>query len=286
VETKNGRPVAFITGASSGFGMLASVALAKAGYEVAASMRDPASQGRLREAAMQAGVQDRIEVVRLDVTETDTVESVVKDVWQRFGRIDLLVNNAGFAVGGFVEDVALEEWRRQFETNFFGLVAVTKAWMPYMRQQRKGMIMNISSISGRIAFPAMGPYVASKHAVEGFTETLRLEMLPYGVRVVLIEPGSYKTEIWGKGLQSTVHAEASAYPESMETIRRMVRRIGETAADPKEVIDTIVRVAQSPSPKLRYPIGKGATSGILLKQLLPWKLLERIIHKNISKKKG
>lgn len=286
MEPKKGRPVAFITGTSSGFGMLASVALAKAGYAVAAAMRDPVKQARLQEAAMQAGVWEHIEVVKLDVTETNTVESVVEDVWQRFGRIDLLINNAGYAAGGFVEDLALEEWRRQFETNFFGLVAVTKAWLPYLRQHRGSMIMNISSISGRIAFPAMGPYAASKFAVEGFTETLRLELLPYGVRVVLIEPGSYKTEIWGKGLQSAVLAEESAYFESMKTIRRMIHRIGETAADPKEVIDTIVRVAQSPSPRLRYPIGKGVKSSLLLKQLLPWKLLERTIHKSVSKKKG
>lgn len=228
-QNVNSPSVALVTGASSGFGLLVSVALAREGYQVVASMRNMQNKEMLTTVASEAGVYDRIEVISLDVTDFATVESVVNDVTNRYGRIDVLVNNAGFAVGGFVEELSIEEWERQFATNFFGLVAVTKAVLPIMRTQRSGKIINISSISGRVGFPAMGPYVASKFAVEGFSESLRLEMLPYGVHVVLIEPGSFKTNIWSKGLQGVSVRSDSPYAKEMKTIVQYVNRVAKTA---------------------------------------------------------
>jgi NAD(P)-dependent dehydrogenase (short-subunit alcohol dehydrogenase family) len=271
------QPIALVTGASSGFGMLTSVALACEGYFVLASMRDLNNRGQLEEAAKEAGVTDRIELVQLDVTDFDAVESIIQGVIGRYGRIDLLVNNAGFAVGGFTEELPLEEWRRQLDTNFFGLVAVTKAVLSTMRERRSGKIINISSISGRIGFPAMGPYAASKFAVEGFSESLRLEMIPYGVYVVLVEPGSYKTNIWLKGLASISVDPNSPYMKEKKAILKHVSRVADQAPSPEEVIRQIVKAAKSPYPKLRYPIGKGVKSGIALKSLLPWKWLERMM---------
>lgn len=278
-QTFDNQPVAFVTGASSGFGLLTSVALAGEGYRVLASMRNLDNRGRLEAAAKEAGVTDRIEIVQLDVTDFSAVETVIQDVIHRYGRIDLLVNNAGYAAGGFTEELAVEEWRRQFETNFFGLVAVTKAVLPSMRERRSGKIVNISSISGRIGFPSMGPYVASKFAVEGFSESLRLEMLPYGVHVVLIEPGSYKTDIWSKGLGAVTIHPNSPYAKEMKAILKYVNQVAETAPAPDEVIRQIVQVAKSPSPKLRYPVGKGVKLGIFLKNVLPWKWWERMMTK-------
>ncbi|EID44470.1 oxidoreductase [Parageobacillus thermoglucosidasius] len=282
-QTFNKQPIAFVTGASSGFGLLTSVALAGEGYRVLASMRNLINKGRLEAAAKEAGVADRIEIVQLDVTDFSAAETVIQDVIRRYGQIDLLVNNAGYAAGSFTEEVAIEEWQRQFETNFFGLVAVTKAVLPSMRERRSGKIVNISSISGRIGFPSMGPYVASKFAVEGFSESLRLEMLPYGVHVVLIEPGSYKTDIWSKGLGAVTIHPNSPYVKEMKAILKYVNKIADAAPAPDEVIRQIVQVAKSPSPKLRYPVGKGVKLGIILKNILPWKWWERIVTKRLWK---
>ncbi|AKU25244.1 oxidoreductase [Geobacillus stearothermophilus] len=280
-QTSDKQPVAFVTGASSGFGLLTSVVLAGEGYRVLASMRNLNNKGRLEAAAKEAGVTDRIEIVQLDVTDFSAVETVIQDVIRRYGRIDLLVNNAGYAAGGFTEELAVEDWRRQFETNFFGLVAVTKAVLPSMREHRSGKIVNISSISGRIGFPSMGPYVASKFAVEGFSESLRLEMLPYGVHVVLIEPGSYKTDIWSKGLGAVTIHPNSPYAKEMKAILKYVNQVADTAPAPDEVIRQIVQVAKSPYPKLRYPVGKGVKLGIVLKHVLPWKWWERMVTKRL-----
>ncbi|MBA2876488.1 oxidoreductase [Thermaerobacillus caldiproteolyticus] len=282
-QTFDKQPVAFVTGASSGFGLLTSVALASEGYRVLASMRDLDNKGRLEAAAKEAGVTDRIEIIQLDVTDFSAAEAVIQDVIHRYGRIDLLVNNAGYAAGGFTEELAVEEWRRQFETNFFGLVAVTKAVLPSMRKRRSGKIVNISSISGRIGFPSMGPYVASKFAVEGFSESLRMEMLPYGVHVVLIEPGSYKTDIWSKGMGAVTINPNSPYVKEMKEILKYVNQVADTAPAPDEVIQQIVQVAKSPYPKLRYPVGKGVKLGIVLKNVLPWKWWERIVTKRFWK---
>ncbi|MBB6176762.1 NAD(P)-dependent dehydrogenase (short-subunit alcohol dehydrogenase family) [Anoxybacillus tengchongensis] len=282
---KNFPSVALVTGASSGFGLLVSIALAREGYRVIASMRNIENKEMLEAAAHKAGVWDQIEVAPLDVTDFAAAESVVSDVINRYGRIDVLVNNAGFAVGGFVEELALEEWERQFATNVFGLVAVTKAVLPVMRAQHSGKIINISSISGQIGFPSLGPYVASKFAVEGFSESLRLEMLPHGVYVVLIEPGSYKTNIWSKGLQQggSVRSD-SPYAKEMKTILQHVNRIAKTAPPPDEVIDQIVKVVQSPTPRLRYPVGRGVKWMLRLKNWLPWKWWERLFIKQFHDK--
>ncbi|ASS91233.1 oxidoreductase [Aeribacillus pallidus] len=280
-QTLKKQPVAFVTGASSGFGLLTSVALAGEGYRVLASMRDLNKRGRLEAAAKEAGVTDRIEIIQLDVNDFSSAETVIQNVIEEYGQIDLLVNNAGYAAGGFTEELAVEEWRRQFETNFFGLVAVTKAVLPSMRARRSGKVVNISSISGRIGFPSMGPYVASKFAVEGFSESLRLEMLPYGVHVVLIEPGSYKTEIWSKGLDAVSVNPDSPYVKEMEKILKYVNHVADTAPAPDEVIQQIVHVAKSPYPKLRYPVGKGVKLGMVLKNILPWKWWERMVMKRL-----
>lgn len=284
-QNVNSPSVALVTGASSGFGLLVSVALAREGYQVVASMRNMQNKEMLTTVASEAGVYDRIEVISLDVTDFATVESVVNDVTNRYGRIDVLVNNAGFAVGGFVEELSIEEWERQFATNFFGLVAVTKAVLPIMRTQRSGKIINISSISGRVGFPAMEPYVASKFAVEGFSESLRLEMLPYGVHVVLIEPGSFKTNIWSKGLQGVSVRSDSPYAKEMKTIVQYVNRVAKTAPPPDEVIRQIIKAVQSPTPRLRYPVGRGVKLTLMLKNWLPWKWWERIFLKTFNKQK-
>lgn len=270
-------PVALITGASSGFGLLTAIALAKQGYQVAATMRDPGKAGELLDLAQKEQVADAVMPIRLDVTNSESIHQAVEEVMARFGQIDLLVNNAGFAVGGYIEELSLEDWRQQMETNFFGVVAMTKSVLPQMRERRSGCIINVGSVSGRVGFPGYGPYAASKFAVEGYSESLRHEMSPYGVRVVLVEPGAFRTKIWHKGLARIVSHENSPYRERLEAVLRYSRLAGQKAPDPRQVADLIARIAVKRSPRLRYPVGQGARAMLWGKERMPWKWLEWIV---------
>lgn len=196
-----------------------------------------------------------------------------------YNRIDILVNNAGIAVGGYVEDVTITDWRLQFETNFFGLIALTQAVLPMMRSQNSGKIINISSISGRLGFPGYAAYAASKFAVEGFSESLRHEMLPFGIYVVLVEPGAYKTEIWEKGFNTMRTSPESVYRTQLEAVLRYSQKAAETAPNPQDIANLIVKVTKNVHPKLRYPLGKGARLTLWSKALLPWKWFEWMIKK-------
>lgn len=275
---KASQPVAFITGTSSGFGLKVAVALAREGYTVAAAMRNLDSRGELLKEAEEKAVSERIHCYRLDVTDTAGIAPLVKEVEESHGPIEVLVNNAGYAAGGSIEDIPMEEWRAQFETNVFGLMAVTKEVIPLMRIRRRGKIINISSVSGRIGFPGYGPYAASKFAVEGFSESLRLELLPYGVHVVLIEPGAYKTAVWKKGFDRIFTGKESPYYPMMQSILDYSRRTSDNAPPPSEVAEAICRVAAVPSPRLRYPLGRSSRTLLFLKQGLPWKWFERAVH--------
>src|SRR5580692_9747055 len=191
--------IALITGASSGFGLLTSIELAKAGFRVVATMRDLSRRDRLDQAATAAGVAGQLDIRTLDVTNFDALPGFVDAVVRDHGRLDVLINNAGFAVAGFAEDIKLEELRRQFETNFFGAVAMTKAVLPTMRRQRSGHIIMLSSIGGLHGAVTVSSYSASKHALEGWSESLRMEVNALGIKVVLVEPGAFLTDIWTRG---------------------------------------------------------------------------------------
>src|SRR5271169_1312963 len=192
--------IAVVTGSSSGIGLLTTIEFARNGYQVVATMRDLGRASRLEEAAQQAGVRDRLDLRRLDVTEFDSHPGAIDDIVRAHGRIDVLVNNAGFSVAGFGEDLTLGEIRLQFETNFFGNVAMTKAVLPVMRQQKSGHIIQVASVAGLVGTPLLGAYCSSKHALEGFSESLRIETHSLGIRVVLVEPGAFDTDIWTRNV--------------------------------------------------------------------------------------
>ncbi|WP_134684280.1 SDR family oxidoreductase [Brevibacillus migulae] len=275
------RPIVVITGASSGFGLLASAALAKEGYQVIATMRNIRNCDALLNAAREAKAEASIDIVPLDITDETSIKEAADYVIERYGSVDLLINNAGVAVGGFVEEIPSAEWERQFSTNVLGLIAVTRAFLPHMRKQRKGTIINMSSISGQIGFPGLAPYAASKHAVEGFSEALRLEMLPHNVYVCMIEPGSYKTDIWKKSRGQISLRADSPYAEQMQALNEQVDRIIEQAPSPDEVIERILQIARHPAPKLRYPVGRNMRTTLFLKHLLPWSWLEKLILRQL-----
>jgi len=280
-----------ITGASSGFGLLTTVTLARRGWRVLATMRDLKRREKLENAARAAGVLDRIEFIALDVTDNakiaelavsisariDAVDEANADS-PRLARLDAIINNAGFAMAGFAEDVSDAELRRQFDTNFFGAAAVTRAFLPLMRRQGSGHVVMISSISGRMGFPGVSSYSASKFALEGWAETLRLEMKPLGVQIVLVEPGSFETDIWTRNAIFSARSQDENSPNAARTSRLMnSREARKLKADPQVVADGIAAILDKPRPRLRYVFGKDAKLGLLLKCVLPSKVLEWLL---------
>jgi NAD(P)-dependent dehydrogenase (short-subunit alcohol dehydrogenase family) len=274
------RKRAIVTGSSSGFGMLCAVELAKAGFEVISTMRNLDKAEKLLKLADEHDVSDLIHLHLLDVTSQDSVQSFSEYI-TRFSHVDVLVNNAGFALGGFCEELSLEEYRLQFETNVFGVIAVTQAVLPIMRKNRNGRIINMSSISGKFGFPGLSPYTASKHALEGYSESLRLELKPFGIDVVLVEPGSYQTNIWSSIDNMTINRE-SPYHFYMEALLKDIESGKGRHGNPLDVARLVAKIASQPkTPKLRYQIGKGVKFSLFLKHLLPWNLLEKIVLKKL-----
>ena len=269
--------IALITGASSGFGLLTSLEMAKVGFRVVATMRDLARRDRLDQAISATGVAERIDVRALDVTKFDTIPAFVDEVVRDYGRLDVLVNNAGFAVAGFAEDIKLDELRLQFETNFFGAVAMTKAALPTMRRQHSGHIIQISSIGGLLGSVTVSSYAASKHALEGWSESLRLEVNALGIKVVLVEPGAFQTDIWTRGAVMGEQATKATSLNLQRSLRMRSAIEKLPKADPIVVAQLIVAIAQNPNPKLRYLVGRDAKLQLALKRILPWNWLEKVI---------
>ncbi len=276
--------VAVVTGSSSGIGLLTAVELARNGYRVLATMRDLARSGKLEDAAQKAGVRERTDLRRVDITEFDSLPGVAQAIVREYGRIDVLVNNAGFSTAGFVEDTQLAELRHQMETNFFGNVAMTKAVLPIMRKQKSGHIIQMSSIGGRAGAPMLSSYEASKFALEGWSESLRIEVHSLGIRVVLIEPGAYDTDVWERNLVISRQALDPNSP-NRERSRRFADYVKSQAGkrrDPREIAQLIVRVANDPNPKLRHLIGPDAKMQIWFRTLIPWRRYERMVAKTLK----
>jgi NAD(P)-dependent dehydrogenase (short-subunit alcohol dehydrogenase family) len=251
-------PVTLITGCSSGFGLLAAVRFARGGHHVVATMRDPGRSGDLDRAAAEAGVD--VEVAALDVTDDASVSSAVAGVLERHGRIDVLVNNAGVGIHGAVEDVPLQDVGTVFDTNLFGVLRMVKAVLPSMREQRSGVVVNVSSLAGRVAAPFSGVYAASKYALEAVSEALHYELSVFGVRVALVEPGGFPTSFdvnrrqAGDGADSPYRDLETRWDEAYA---RLPGRDG-PPADPRLVVEVIHQVATDPGAPLRRLVGADA----------------------------
>ena len=269
--------IAVITGTSSGIGLLTTVELAKAGFRVIATMRDLGRRPRLDLAVSAAGVGAAIDVRELDVTKFETMPVFVESVLRDYGRIDVLVNNAGFPVAGFAEDIRLEELRQQFETNFFGAVALTKAVLPAMRKQRSGHIIQLSSIVGLQGAVTVSSYSASKHALEGWSESLRLEVNALGIHVVLVEPGAFETDIWTRSAVMGKEATKPTSPNLQRSLNMRERVAKIPKDDPVIVARAIAAIAQESHPRLRYLVGRDAKVQLAMKRFLPWKWYEKMV---------
>ncbi|MCU1462855.1 MAG: short-chain dehydrogenase [Acidimicrobiales bacterium] len=263
-----------ITGCSSGFGLDASVALAQKGWQVFPTMRNLDKRERLDKALAGAGVADRATVLQLDVDDAASITAAL----DRAGRLDAVVNNAGISLGGAFEDVDEADVRRVMETNFFGVLALTRAVLPGMRAQRSGHIVVVSSNSAFDGAPGMSAYTASKWAVEGWAECLAYEVTKFGIHVVLVEPGSYATDIWDSSPRimpaDGPYAEMGAIVEPAVD-KQVIRR----ARDPREVADVIVKALESSKPKLRWPVGPDARIGHATHGIMPFGVRKAIVER-------
>lgn len=261
--------IALVTGASSGIGQATAERLAKAGYKVYGTSRRGAQAGRRP-----------FEMLPLDVTSDESVEAAVRQVMQMEGRIDLLVNNAGFSVApAGAEESSIAQARSIFDTNFFGIVRMTRAVVPHMRRQGSGRIVNIGSIFGFMPMPYMALYAATKHAVEGYSESLDHELRTQGIRVSVIEPANTNTQFDANLLEPD--AKLETYREARAAVGGRLKELIESADQPSVVADTVLKAAVAARPRLRYPAGGRAGLLQWLRRFAPAGVLDAGIRRDL-----
>ena len=255
MQAKN---VALVTGSSSGIGLETSLTLARNGFHTYASMRNVEKSKDITQIASRDKLP--LQVVKLDVDTDTSVKYAVDQIVKENNRIDVLVNNAGYGLFGSLEDTSIEEIKAQFETNFFGVVRVTQQVLPIMRKQKHGTIVNISSVGGRIGLPCLSAYHSTKFALEGLSESMSYELEPFGIRVIIIEPGVIRTNI----MNSSIIAKKALDPKSpyfslMQNIENGFKSaLKNAASQPEEVAKVILQAVISESPQLRYTAGNNA----------------------------
>ncbi len=271
--------VIIITGCSSGIGRASAEALATRGHVVYATARRVESVSDLR--VWAANYPNNAFACKLDVTREEEIQSIIQQVIERHGRIDCLINNAGFGQPGTMEDVTSDQWRHQLETNLIGPMATTRAALPAMRHAHTGRIINVSSVVAHITAPMMGAYCASKHALEAASCALRMEVARMGIDVVLIEPGpiatSFRTAVADQLATKPITSEGP-YHSLYEALRRYRANQNEThTTGPEAVARSIIHAVESSRPRLRYRITPTARLGPLLTAIIPERLLDRLM---------
>jgi NAD(P)-dependent dehydrogenase (short-subunit alcohol dehydrogenase family) len=269
-----------ITGTSSGIGLSAAIECAVAGLRVVATMRDLGRRQALDDAAKARGVS--IDVEQLDVT-TDQVVPKVRELVLKYGPFFGLVNNAGIAIGGVFEEQSEADVREQFETNVFGLMAVTRAVLPAMRAAQRGRIINVSSISGRVGLPLVSAYAATKHAVEGLSESLRWELEGFGIDVCLVEPGTFKTPIFFDNLRRGANVPSTGpYSLLSGVVEKLFLEEAEKAPPPDAVGRAIAGLLGEASPRFRTVVGTDARTLVTLQRMVPDRLFASAIRRLLN----
>ena len=266
MHTSLNNKTALVTEVTSGIGREIAQLLAERGARVFGTVRNPRSAGSIR----------GVELVSMDVTEDASVNAAVQS---KAGPIGLLVNNAGYSFMGALEETSIEEARQQFETNLFGVLRVTNSVLPGMRQQGYGRIVNISSVLGFLPAPYMGIYVASKHAVEGYTETLDHEVRRFGVRALLVEPAQTKTNIRGNSKFAKVALDV--YADERKRLTDVVQQSIEHGDDPRIVAEAVYQALTAKSPRLRYPVGKGIAFS-RMRRFVPASMFDKSFRKQFQ----
>lgn len=262
-----------ITGASTGFGRATAELLALRGYTVFATMRDTAGRNAanaaaLQELARQEGLQ--IHVLPLDVTDDVSVTSAVEQALTIAGRLDVVINNAGFGSVGLAETYTVEEFQQLFNTNFFGVLRVNRAVLPSMRRQRSGLLIHVSSVAGRVTAPCVGAYCASKYALEAVADAYRFELAPFGIDSVLVEPGVYKTSIFDKLQSPGDAARIAEYGPVAESAQRVLQVFQQASLAPEtpsgdELADVFLRLIETPMEQRPFR----TLCGVMAESLLP-----------------
>ena len=253
---------ALITGTSSGIGRAAALYFAQQGWNVAATMRSPEKETELNKLP-------NVRVLKLDVTDAASIAAAFDAAEKAFGTVDAVVNNAGFGVDGVFEAMSDDVIRRQFDTNVFGLMRVTREAIKRMRPRKGGTIVQIASMGGRITFPLYSIYHASKWAVEGFSESLHYELRQFGIKIRIVEPGAIKTEFYGAGREFVKPEGTTDYDALVEKGVNLSMETGAKGADPAQVAKAIFKAAHTGGWQLRFPVAAPAPMLLLLRKLLP-----------------
>lgn len=258
-----------ITGASSGFGLLIANKLHEYGYHVIGTSRNPEKY--------QANLPFKL--LSLDIADDNSIESFSYELFNQVKQLDVLINNAGYLMTGIAEETSVELGRQQLETNFWGTVKLTNKLLPHFRKKRNGKIITIGSIIGLIGLPNVAYYSASKHALEGYFKTLRFELNQFNIKVSMVEPMRFKTNIAASAVRAK--AEIGDYDNFRQKITAYSKKEFEKAADPELVINTVMKIVKEENPKYSYPVGKGA-SMILTLQRFAYNVFEKAILKSVN----
>lgn len=260
-----------ITGASSGFGLIVANKLHESGYNVIGTSRNPSK------------IQVPFKMLALDIADDNSIYSFGNELFKHISKIDVLINNAGFYLSGLAEETTIEQGKEQFETNFWGTIKLTNELLPYFRKQKFGKIITVGSIMGLLNFPNAAYYGASKHALEGYFKSLRFELNEFNIKVALVEPMGFKTNI----LHSSVVAEKKIndYDSYRNKINAFAKDLFGNAPEPSPVINTIIKLVEDKNPKFSHPVGKGASLFLAI-QHFAYKTFENSIIKNINKFKN
>ncbi len=265
-----------ITGCSSGIGHAAALYFAERGWNVIATVRDPESR------CADLKGHKNIDLVRMDVTEIGSIKDAVRFAHEKFKSIDAVVNNAGYSVTGVFEASTPEQARKQFDTNVLGLMDVTREVIPIMRVQGNGVIINVSSIGGRVAFPLYSLYQSTKFAVEGFSESLYYELRSQNIKVKVVEPGVIRTDFYTRSMDKVNLNVPSSYDQFIASATRTDKKIVEKGSTPDVVARCIFDAANDSSWKLRYHVGKYSSMLLTMRKLLPDRLVMRMVNRPIG----
>ena len=283
--SEQSQPTVLVTGGTDGLGRAAGVLLAERGYRVFAGGRNADRRRALDQFALERNLS--LETLELDVCDDASVNSCVSEVERRSGPVDVLVNNAGIAIGAAMEEISLADLRKQYETNVFGLLRVTQRVLPNMRRRRRGRIINMSSIAGKIASPILGPYSSSKHAVEAIGDSMRLELYPFGIFVVLIEPGYIETSMNRTAAElSSAYAkaaESSAYRGVYQGFLKSWEKTRQAAKDrPEDCARVILQAMEDDPARPRYVVTRPAKIAAVMRRITPDRALDHRMRKEFG----
>ena len=270
--------VALVTGSSSGIGFETALALARENYFTYASMRNTGKAEKIQEIAKKEKLD--LKVIELDIDKEDSIKSAVKNIQEQKGTIDVLVNNAGYGLFGCIEDITMDELKAQFQTNFFGVVSLIQEIAPIMRKQGSGIIVNVSSVAGRIGFPGTPAYISSKFALEGLSECMRYELSPFGIKTIIIEPGVIQTNFFSS-MKVADGKPGSPYKEITEKVMNGVKMMAEMGTHPIEVAKTIMKAIRTSEPLPRYAVGSDASMFLEAKKMKTDLEFENYIKKEL-----